>query len=265
MITRRRIDSEQARARLLALRDGHPPGTLMAQDDDEPVQPESLLDRFTELLPGQSSIRPVVAAIALTAVVMWIFTHMSSMAPASVVELSTGSPVPLVSGVTGPGSVTSGGVPTGVNTSATASLRTIIVQVLGEVHEPGLVTLPDGSRVADAIEAAGGLLSHHSSGGLNVARRLVDGEQIVVSHSDPTLNPQALPTADQVPGTPVSIDLNTADLAALDSLPGVGPVMAGRILAWRAQHGRFTTIDQLHEVSGVGQRTFERLRPFVHV
>ncbi len=237
----------------------------MAQDDDEPVQSESLLDRFTELLPGQSSIRPVVAAIALTAVVMWIFTHMTSMAPASVVELSTGSPVPLVSGVTGPGSVTSGGVPTGVNTSATASLRTIIVQVLGEVHEPGLVTLPDGSRVADAIEAAGGLLSHHSSGGLNVARRLVDGEQIVVSHSDPTLNPQALPTADQVPGTPVSIDLNTADLAALDSLPGVGPVMAGRILAWRAQHGRFTTIDQLHEVSGVGQRTFERLRPFVHV
>ena len=265
MITRRRLDSEQARARLLALRDGHPPEASIAHDDDEPGPSDSLMYRLTQRVLGQSPIRPVVTAIALTALVMWIFTHMSSMAPASVVELSTGSPVPLVSGVAGPGSVTSGGIPAGGIASASASMRTIIVQVLGEVHEPGLVTLPDGSRVADAIEAAGGLLSHHSSGGLNVARRLVDGEQIVVSHSDPTLNPQALPTADQVPGTPVSIDLNTADLAALDSLPGVGPVMAGRILAWRAQHGRFTTIDQLHEVSGVGQRTFERLRPFVHV
>ena len=62
-----------------------------------------------------------------------------------------------------------------------------------------------------------------------------------------------------------SVDLNSADVTALDALPGVGPVMAARIIAWRAQHGRFTTIDQLREVSGIGQRTFERLRPYVHV
>jgi competence protein ComEA len=146
-------------------------------------------------------------------------------------------------------------------------LRTIVVQVIGEVHEPGLVTLPDGARVADAIEAAGGLISRRSGGGLNVARKLVDGEQIVVSHSMPTLTPMTLPSSATSAG-PVggsSVDLNSADVTALDALPGVGPVMAGRIIAWRAQHGRFTTIDQLREVSGIGQRTFERLRPYVHV
>ena len=62
-----------------------------------------------------------------------------------------------------------------------------------------------------------------------------------------------------------AVDLNAADVAALDALPGVGPVMAARIIAWRDQHGRFTTINQLREISGIGQRTFERLKPLVHV
>jgi competence protein ComEA len=225
------------------------------------------VDRIGRLLPAHSALRPVVVSIGLTALVMWVLTHMGTMAPTSVVQMSPGTPLPAVSA--GSGGISSSSVP-GVATLAAAASsvpRTIVVQVIGEVHEPGLVTLPDGARVADAIEAAGGLISRRSSGGLNVARRLVDGEQIVVSHADPTSTPvaQVVGPSTSIPGVGAPIDLNSADVAALDGLPGVGPVMAARIIAWRTQHGRFTSVDQLRDVSGIGQRTFERLRPFVRI
>ena len=111
------------------------------------------------------------------------------------------------------------------------------------------------------MTAAGGLTRGGSSGELNLARQVVDGEQIVVSP-----DAVAAPTGTGATGSaePV-VDLNSATLSDLDSLPGVGPVMAGRILDWRTAHGRFTTVDQLREISGIGARTFERLKPRVRV
>ena len=267
MFSRRRIDAEQARARLLALRDGRDPVAHELAEHRDELEPMGVLDprRITGRWAQAGALRPVFASIALTAVVMWVLTHMSTMSPPSVLEMATGPA--LVSGSSAPIVVSSGSssVPS-VGLSSPSVMRTIVVQVIGEVHEPGLVTLPDGARVADAIEAAGGLISRRSGGGLNVARKLVDGEQIVVSHFMPTLTPMTVPSSASVAGSVGgSVDLNSADVTALDALPGVGPVMAARIIAWRAQHGRFTTLDQLREVSGIGQRTFERLRPYVHV
>jgi competence protein ComEA len=118
--------------------------------------------------------------------------------------------------------------------------------------------------VADAIAAAGGLSKGGSSGELNLARPVVDGEQIVVSPDAP---PAAPPVSAGGGTDPVSVvvDLNTATAAELDTLPGVGPVMSARILEWRAAHGRFASVDQLREISGIGARTFERLAPHVRV
>jgi competence protein ComEA len=138
----------------------------------------------------------------------------------------------------------------------------VVVQVVGQVRHPGLVSLPRGSRVADAVAAAGGLVRGGSSGGLNLARVLADGEQVVVS-------PEAVaapgPASSDAASASAVVDLNSATASDLDTLPGVGPVMAGRILDWRTAHGRFTSVDQLREVSGIGARTFDRLKPHVRV
>jgi competence protein ComEA len=146
-------------------------------------------------------------------------------------------------------------------TASPAATGEVVVHVIGEVRRPGIVTLPAGSRVSDAVEAAGGLRRGGSSGGLNLARALVDGEQVVVGPDAPAEPARAAGPAS--PGSP--LDLNSATLEQLDGLPGVGPVLAGRILDWRTAHGRFAAVDQLREVSGIGARTFEQLAPLVRV
>ena len=208
---------------------------------------------------SRTSIRPVVVAVAATALVAWIVVRVTVGGSPSTVEVVPGTPVPAASGVlvTSP----SGAAPapaSGVLPSPTGAA--VVVQVLGQVRRPGLVTLSQGSRVADALAAAGGLTRGGSSGGLNLARQVVDGEQIIVS-------PDVVATPSGGGATPVGavVDLNAATLSDLDALPGVGPVMAGRIVDWRTAHGRFTTVDQLREISGIGARTFERLKPHVRV
>lgn len=141
---------------------------------------------------------------------------------------------------------------------------TVVVAVAGGVRRPGVITLPAGSRVADAVRAAGGVRPGVDIGLLNLARRLADGEQVVVGAVAPT-----------VPGTPGApsgpaaagglIDLNTATVEQLDALPGVGSVLAGRIVAYRTQHGGFRSVDQLREVNGIGEAKFADLRPLVSV
>ncbi|MFB4282215.1 helix-hairpin-helix domain-containing protein [Nonomuraea sp. MTCD27] len=135
------------------------------------------------------------------------------------------------------------------------------VHVAGKIREPGVYLLPSGSRVADAVTAAGGVSRGASTGQLNLARRLIDGEQIVVGATQG----QAVagsPAAD--PATAI-LDLNTATADQLEQLPGVGEVLAARIIEFRTSRGGFTTVDQLREVSGIGPRKFEEIKPKVRV
>ncbi|RBM20281.1 DNA-binding protein [Streptomyces sp. PT12] len=155
------------------------------------------------------------------------------------------------------GAVGSGGsaAPAGVGGSAGAAGE-VVIDVAGEVAEPGLYTLPAGSRVADAIEAAGGSEPGTPTEGLNRARPLVDGEQIVVGGEPVAPGPAAGP-----PGAEGGlISLNSATAEQLETLPGIGPVLAGHIVTHRETHGPFTAIDELGDVTGIGERRLADLR-----
>lgn len=142
---------------------------------------------------------------------------------------------------------------------------TIVVSVTGDVHHPGLVTVPTDARVADAIAAAGGALDDSELTGLNLAARLTDGASVVVTGSGSAVTPDSIATgsADGGASTDAKISLNAADAAALQTLSGVGPVTAAAIVAYRTEHGPFTDLAQLQEVSGIGPATFARLEPHV--
>ncbi len=142
----------------------------------------------------------------------------------------------------------------------------VVVHVAGKVRRPGLIRAPAGSRVADVLTLAGGPLRGVDLTTLNLARQVTDGEQIIVGATTqpPPPNqpsPTAGPSPSSAPNAPVN--LNTATLEQLDALPGVGPVLAQRILDYRTQNGPFTTIDQLQEVPGVGPKKFDSLKPHV--
>ncbi|MEY9967319.1 competence protein ComEA [Streptacidiphilus sp. MAP12-16] len=135
-----------------------------------------------------------------------------------------------------------------------------VVDVAGKVREPGVRTLPPGSRVQDALRAAGGAVPGTDLTGLNLARLLNDGEEIIVGPAGAAVGSAAggAPGAAVAPTTPLS--LNGATLQQLDALPGVGPVLAQRIIQYRAEHGGFTSVDQLRRVSGFGERRLKDLR-----
>ena len=149
----------------------------------------------------------------------------------------------------------------------------VVVAVAGRVARPGLVRLTAGSRVHDALQAAGGLLPGASPGLLNLARKVVDGEQVLVGVGPAPAAPAAAaapggaaaPPGAAGPGSGALVDLNTATAADLDALPGIGPVLAERILEHRTREGPFRSVDQLREVSGIGEAKYASLRDAVTV
>lgn len=150
--------------------------------------------------------------------------------------------------------------------SSPASERSVIyVHILGAVSRPGLLVLRDGDRAVDAVAAAGGFVPSADLSQLNLARPLVDGEQIYV----PVIGeaPPLAPTggAGSTAATGGRVNLNTADQAALETLPRVGPALAKRILDWKKVNGKFTAIEDLMSVTGVGQKTFDGLKDLVTV
>jgi competence protein ComEA len=149
--------------------------------------------------------------------------------------------------------------PTAAVSAAPDAGGVVVVDVAGKVRHPGIVRLPLGSRVDDAVRAAGGPLPGASYDGLNRARKLTDGEQVLVGVPPPVGSAAGGSMAD------ARIDLNAADVSALDSLPGIGPVLAQKIVDWRTEHGRFASVDQLREVSGIGESKFAALKNKVRV
>jgi competence protein ComEA len=157
-------------------------------------------------------------------------------------------------------SVAGGAVPLGTPSPPATTASTVVadgpvvVHVVGAVVTPGVVTLPGGSRVGDAIDAVGGSTPEADLSAVNLARPLVDGEQVWV----PRPGEAPVPDASVDDGL---VNINTADAATLDTLPGVGPVLAGRIIAARP----FTSVDDLERVSGIGPAVLANLRPLVKV
>ena len=150
--------------------------------------------------------------------------------------------------------------PSGAPEPVTVGAAPLLVHVLGAVAKPGLVELSAGARVVDAVAAAGGFTADADPAGVNLARPVVDGEQLVVLAIGQAPPPgQAPGPAGGAAGSDGLVHLNTADVAALDTLPRIGPALAQRIIDWRDANGPFTGIDQLLEVTGIGDAVFAGL------
>lgn len=231
--------------------------------------------------PGAVALALVAAAAAvLAALGVWRDRPVAEAPPALTAAGTTGSGSGVASGSASVGSSPAGSAAGGAERQP-AGGSSLVVSVAGKVRRPGLVRLPDGSRVADAIAQAGGPLPRTDLTALNLARRVVDGEQILVGVSPPagaeawmagngpagaasaTGGAPPEPGGGRKPGG--KVDLNRATVEQLDALPGVGPVTAQRILDWRTRHGRFSSVDQLREIDGIGERRLAQLRDQVTV
>jgi competence protein ComEA len=219
------------------------------------------LDRLWARLPirldaTRRSVAAIGVAVLLAAATSLIWV-LSSRPHAIAVESSDPSSAPVRSAVPGE-SVTAG-------PSAASTSTLLVVDVAGKVRHPGLYRLPAGSRVDDAVRAAGGVLPGVDLTSLNLAAKVADGQQIAVGLPGAVAGPAPAGSSPASGAAGGPVDLNTASLEQLDALPGIGPVLAQHILDWRAAHGRFATVDQLREVSGIGTVKFDALRPLVTV
>ena len=197
----------------------------------------------------------VLLAVAGLLVAWWWWSGRPVAVAMAPVIVATGSALPATDEQPSAIAVTAAAVP-----SPDPSPAQVVVHVAGLVARPGLVRLPAGSRVADAVAAAGGVTKPRAAESVNLARVVADGEQIVVS-----LNPSADVGRPLTTAESGLIDLNTASAEQLEQLPGVGPVLAQRITQWRTDNGPFRSVDELGEVSGIGDSTLAELTPHVRL
>lgn len=153
-----------------------------------------------------------------------------------------------------------------VTPQASPTPAQILVHVLGAVRRPGVVRLSLGARVFEAVDAAGGMAAEARPGQLNLAAPLQDGAQVVIgTRADSSTLRPAQGDDDGSASGPTTLDLNQATLAQLDTLPGVGPVTAQKIIDWRQLHRRFSRIQELQEVDGIGPKSYAEIAPHVRV
>ncbi|MGH3561031.1 MAG: ComEA family DNA-binding protein [Mycobacterium sp.] len=281
---RTELPAERLRRRL----GGQPETDTIADEPDEDDgadgDPNSLLPRWlpdgsatdgwlakVRADPGRAGAI-ALAVIAAVAVLITVFTVIRNR------------PAPVVSAKLPPVEMVSSASRSPSPSPANGPDQPVVVSVVGLVHNPGLATLTPGARIADALNAAGGALDGADTIGLNMARQLADGEQIVVGIAPPSGQPTVLGSSvsagsggPETPGAPRTtaasttskpgepVNLNTATVEQLDTLPGVGPVTAAAIVAWRDAHGKFGSVDQLGEVDGIGPARLEKLRALVRV
>jgi len=249
----------------------------------EPVDPTAGQPGLTVRLAARFGVSPAHVVLVSVGLVLALVLagvafvrarpHETSVALVAVPTASPGSviavpaPVPADPAVASRASPGSGSrVP---STSAAATAASLVVHVIGKVRRPGVVRVSPGARVMDAITAAGGAAKGADLSTLNLARLVSDGEQVTVDVPSTVGGSGAPPS---VPGgaggsgaSTAVVDLNSADLTVLETLPGVGPVLAQRILDFRTENGRFTRIDELKDVKGIGAKTFADIEPHVTV
>lgn len=244
--------------------------------------------RDAQVAPRRLAVLAMVVVVAVAGLILGgrVLIARASVHPQTAVG---GSPVAKPSSAAGGRSATTsfGAARPVSTTTATAPPTQVVVQVVGQVRRPGVVTLRSGARVQDAVAAVGGALPTADLAAVNLARVITDGKQIQVPRPGQVMvSPAGGPggaaggTGGSGPATGAAgaagagaagaggkgvLNLNTADATALDALPGVGPVLAQRILDWRTRNGRFTSVDELGEVSGIGDKVLQRLRPHVSV
>ncbi|HLT70614.1 MAG TPA: helix-hairpin-helix domain-containing protein [Acidimicrobiales bacterium] len=275
--------------------DDRDPFDLAGGPADHPVPPEELLrplpprtwrDRLDDL--AASGWRPAqVGAVLLVLAVTGVLGWRAVAAPPAPPEVD----IPFAPGVADPtGATTDGAVPPASAAGGTVSgsehpadlaagggapAAGVVVHVAGAVATPGVQRLPVGARVADAVEAAGGAAPDADLARINLAAPLVDGQQVYVLRRGEEAPPAvpAVPGAGAPPGGPTGggsgpgapIDVNAADAAALEELPGIGPATAQAIVEHRERHGPFRTVDDLIDVRGIGEAKLARIRDLVTV
>lgn len=216
-------------------------------EDDEPSEPS-----VARLLPGGASVAALIIVIVLIAAV-GVWRHAAAREPSQALAQSSSEREESEAAA----------VATGPSPSAPASVgeRTddVVVYVSGAVASPGVLTLPASSRVIDAITAAGGALPEADLESINLARILVDGEQIRVAVVGDS------PPASSEAGTAAGacVRLATATETELQTLPGIGPALAQRIISYRSTHPRLTSVEELDDVPGIGPSLIEKIRPGV--
>jgi competence protein ComEA len=242
---------------------GHPLGLAGAagEDGDEPGPRRWALGRRAAAVAGTAVL---VIALAVAVVALWPRDGVEILASGvepTAFEAPDAPPRPA------PGPVSQSGAAGAEPPGAAAGV--IVVHVVGQVAEPGVITLPAGARVGDALDAAGGATRRADLSAVNLARTVIDGEQVYVPRPG-----EQVPAAGGGPswsgaagggGEGGLVDVNTADAATLETLPGIGPVLAERIVAWREENGPFASVDELGDVSGVGPSVLEQLRDAARV
>lgn len=220
---------------------------------------ESLRGRIV-LGPSQVAVLAIGVALALAVTCWWLVRGGSEQVRAPALDpaaVTAGSPLVGASPV-------AAGSSSGASEAASTGEASVTVDVAGKVHHRGIVVLDAGARVIDAIEAAGGARRGVDLTALNLARVLVDGEQIVVGQAR-TAGTSAGVTASATGTSGPLVNLNLASATELEALPEVGPVTAAAIVSWREENGGFTSVDELLEVTGIGDATLTRITPYVTV
>ncbi len=214
-------------------------------EDDEPAEPS-----VARLLPGGATVAALIAVVVLIAAVgVWRHAATREHSQALAQSSSEGEESEAASVAAGPSAPQSSG-----------EHADVVVYVSGAVASPGVLTLPATSRVIDAITAAGGATPEADLESINLARILVDGEQIRVG-----VVGESPPSASAGTGTDAQacVRLATATETELQTLPGVGPALAQRIISYRATHPRLTSVEELDDVPGIGPSLIEKIRPGV--
>jgi competence protein ComEA len=242
------------------------------EDDDQQLSGAGAFDsasrsRWGAFDPGRRGVRALavvaIVVVVIAALLAWRARPRVDPVAPPVLDAAAAD-ASLADNPGGAGSATGAAAGPEAKPSAPAA---VVVAVGGKVRRPGLVELPPGARVADALRAAGGANPGVDVAPLNLARKVTDGELIMVGVKPPAGAAPTAPAGPVAPGQPgaAMINLNTATLADLDTLPGVGPVLAQRILDAREAQGGFKAISDLREVSGIGASRYEQLKDLVTV